>query len=262
VNHIVDNLTLFDDDYMSRFFKNNILASELIISIILDRNDLSIIDIKSQEEIKNPLINGRDVILDIKAKSINGDLINIEVQRIKAKAPVERARFYSAMLDATMLKSGEDFKDIKESYVIFIVEEDMFEHGEPLYHIERYISELCIPFQDGNHIIYVNGEYEGDDDIGMLMRDFKCSKAEDMHYEVLKEGMKHYKEGNGRKEMCEVIESFAKRYAKDYAKEERKIGFKNGEISTLVNLTKEGVLTITEAAKRLNMTRDKFESYM
>ena len=38
VNELVDKLTLFDDDLMSRVFDNNIEATELMLRIILGRN--------------------------------------------------------------------------------------------------------------------------------------------------------------------------------------------------------------------------------
>ena len=44
--------------------------------------------------------------------------------------------------------------------------------GLPLYHIDRYVREAGKLFEDGSHIIYVNGNYKGDDEIGHLMQDF------------------------------------------------------------------------------------------
>lgn len=41
--------------------------------------------------------------------------------------------------------------------------------GLPLYHIDRYVRETGKLFEDGSHIIYVNGNYKGDDEIGHLM---------------------------------------------------------------------------------------------
>ena len=37
VEEVVDDLTLFDDDLMSRVFDNNIEATELLLRIILDK---------------------------------------------------------------------------------------------------------------------------------------------------------------------------------------------------------------------------------
>ena len=37
------------------------------------------------------------------------------------------------------------------------------------------------PFGDGEHILYVNGAYRGDSDLGRLMHDFSCTDAKDMN---------------------------------------------------------------------------------
>ena len=35
------------------------------------------------------------------------------------------------------------------------------------------------------HILYVNGKYRGDDEVGKLMHDFSCTDPDDMNYEIL-----------------------------------------------------------------------------
>ena len=62
----------------------------------------------------------------------------------------------------------QEFDEINDSYVIFITEEDYYEAGQPLYYVDRKVS-IGRDFNDGNHIIYVNGSYDGDDDIGRLL---------------------------------------------------------------------------------------------
>lgn len=42
----------------------------------------------------------------------------------------------------------------------------------PIYHVDRYVSETREPFGDGAHIVYVNGNYKGEDAIGRLMQVF------------------------------------------------------------------------------------------
>ena len=48
VNTLVDGLTLFDDDLMSRVFDKNIEATELVLRIILGRN-IKVISVDGQE---------------------------------------------------------------------------------------------------------------------------------------------------------------------------------------------------------------------
>ncbi|MBR0098929.1 MAG: PD-(D/E)XK nuclease family transposase, partial [Treponema sp.] len=121
---------LFDDDFMSKVFEDDIEATEFLLKIILQRDDLEVTESKGQVSIKNLL--GRSVRLDIKAKDKNGKLYNIEVQRADSGAGEKRARYYSAILDANSLLPRQDFDKLPETYVIFITEHDVFKGGLPL----------------------------------------------------------------------------------------------------------------------------------
>ena len=81
----MDNMCLFDDELMSRVFDDNIPAAKLIIDTVLEK-DVEIKTCKGQVQLKNPLVNGRNIILDILAGERNGDLFNCEVQRRKRGA--------------------------------------------------------------------------------------------------------------------------------------------------------------------------------
>jgi hypothetical protein len=64
-------------------------------------------------------------------------------------------------------------------------------------------------FDDGSHIIYVNGSYKGDDAIGRIMHDFGCKESKDIYYPELAKDVKHFKEEEGgRKIMCEAVEKY------------------------------------------------------
>ena len=120
--------------------------------------------------------------------------MDIEVQGNSEGAHIRRARYHSSVLDSRMLKEGQEFKEIKDSYVIFIYKHDKFQEGLPLYHIDRYVRETGKLFEDGSHIIYVNGNYKGDDEIGHLMQDFHQTDPDNMHYKELSQGVRHFKE--------------------------------------------------------------------
>ena len=217
--HILEQLRLFDDDFMTKVFDENIGATELLLNIILERNDMEVIKVEKQEvqkEMKNPLVGGRSVRLDIYAKDSAGLVYDIEVQRSDAGADVHRARFNSAMLDSRMLKEGQTFSEINESYVIFIVENDVIGAGIPIYHADRVIRETGEVFGDGNHIVYVNGSYDDESPIGKLMHDFRCYKADDMYYSELADQVRFYKDTEkGRDIMCKIIEEYGDKRAKE-----------------------------------------------
>lgn len=81
----------------------------------------------------------------------------------------------------------------------------------PLYPVERCFLGSGEKFEDGSHILYVNGAYRGDTPIGRLMHDFSCTKPSDMHYGVLAERVKFFKESKeGIAVMCKVMEDMRK----------------------------------------------------
>ena len=214
INKLIDGLTLFDDDLMSRVFDKNIEATELLLRIILERK-IKVISVIGQEEMKSAAVGGRNITLDVHALDENGEKMDIEVQGNSEGAHIRRARYHSSVLDSRMLKEGQEFKEIKDSYVIFIYKRDKFQEGLPLYHIDRYVRETGKLFEDGSHIIYVNGNYKGDDEIGYLMQDFHQTDPDNMHYKELSQGVRHFKEvEEGRDTMCEAVQEYAKEYAK------------------------------------------------
>ena len=217
INKLIDGLTLFDDDLMSRVFDKNIEATELLLRIILERK-IKVISVNGQEEMKSAAVGGRNITLDVHALDENEEKMDIEVQGNSEGAHIRRARYHSSVLDSRMLKEGQEFKEIKDS----IYKRDKFQEGLPLYHIDRYVRETGKLFEDGSHIIYVNGNYKGDDEIGHLMQDFHQTDPDNMHYKELSQGVRHFKEvEEGRDTMCEAVQEYAKEYASECLKTEK-----------------------------------------
>lgn len=210
---ILEGFRLLDDDFMTMVFQENKEAAQLLLNILLKREDIEVVEVVTQKEEKNPVIGGRSIVLDIFAKDSVGRNYDVEVQRQDEGADVHRARYHSSILDTRMLKEKQKFKEIHDSYVVFITENDTMGMGLPMYHIERTIRESGALFNDGSHIIYVNGAYYNDEDpIGRLMHDFRSTKASDMFYSELAKQVRYFKETEGgQKKMCKAIEDMRKK---------------------------------------------------
>ena len=108
-----------------------------------------------------------------------------------------------------MLDKGAHFNELPETFVIFITERDFFGRGLPAYHFDRFSTEIDMALGDGLHIIYVNGQYRGDDDMGRLMHDFSCTSAADMTYNELAERVRYFKETEeGLESMSRTVEEY------------------------------------------------------
>ncbi len=243
----IRKLNLLDDNLMTLVFDRNIEATELLLNVILQRNDLKVLEVIAQRKYKNSMPGGRSVTIDIYAKDGDNKVYDVEVQRASAGADVHRARFHSSMIDTKMLKAGQEFNEIHDSYVIFITASDVMGAGRSLYHIDRVIEETGAYFGDGAHIIYVNGSYKDDNDpVGKLMHDFRCLSSVDMFYPILAKQLKYFKETEGGQDiMCQVFEDLAEKRAEKKA-EEARIEEKKALARRLIA---RGKLTIEEIAE-------------
>ena len=201
------SLRYMDDDFMTVCLADNFEGVELILRIVLGQEDIKVKSVRTQEPLKN--LQGRSAILDVHAVDSTKKEFDIEIQRKDAGAGAKRARHNSSLLDAHILKSGDDTEDIPDSYVIFITENDVMGKNQAIYHIQRYVetNEGKELFGDGSHILYVNGKYRGNDEIGKLMHDFSCTDPDDMNYEALARGARYFKQDEkGVATMCKIME--------------------------------------------------------
>lgn len=246
----LQEFTLMDDDFMTRFFENDKDCTQFVLQTILDNKKLKVIDTEIQKVVKN--LEGRSVRLDVYAKDNKGKPYDIEIQRSDKGAGAKRARYNSALMDADITEPGEEAEKLPESYVIFITENDIYKKGKPLYKIDRYVNGELI-FNDEAHIIYVNGQYKGDDPIGDLMHDFHCKKADDMKNKILADRIRYLKESDkGVKHMCRIME--------DFAKEERKDERNETTIEMAAKLLESGKMTEEEIAELYKLTAKQMKA--
>lgn len=49
-----------------------------------------------------------------------------------------------------MLKAGQEFSELQDSYMVFITQTDIFGQGIPIYTINRHFEEIDDIFDDGS----------------------------------------------------------------------------------------------------------------
>lgn len=235
---------LMDDDFLTKCFEGNTECIELVLRIVLDMPDLNVLDVRTQVFVEN-LLN-RSVRLDVLATDSVGRKFNIEIQRADKGAGRKRARYNSSMMDANLLKKGEDFDNLPETYVVFITENDVMGKGKPLYQIERCILETDERFEDGTHILYVNGAYRDESPIGKLMHDFSCTDPSDMYYGVLADRVRFFKESKeGIAVMCKAMEDM------------RNQTLKEGMVNVAKRMLADGTLTLEKIAEYAGLSLDE-----
>ncbi len=235
---------LLDDDFLTKCFEGDTASIELVLQIVLEKPDLKVLDVRTQVFVEN-LLN-RSVRLDILATDSTGAKLNVEVQRSDKGAGRKRARYNSSMMDANLLKKGEDFDKLPETWVIFITENDVMGKGLPLYPVERCFLGTGERFEDGPHILYVNGAYRGDTPIGKLMHDFSCTDAADMYYGTLADRVRFFKESKeGIEIMCRAMEDM------------RNQTLKEGMINVAKKMLEDGTITLEKIAEFVGLSVDE-----
>jgi len=200
----IKQLRLMDDTFFNSCFDGNIPCMEVVLRAVLGNDRLRVTEVITQQSVPN--LYGRAVRFD--ALATDGESIyDVEIQLSDEGAIPRRARFNSSMIDSREVSKGTLFPDLPETYVIFITEHDVWKRGKSLYKVRRTFEDTEEVFNDGAHILYVNGECRSESPLGRLMHDFFCSDPNDMYSDVLAERVRFFKEDEkGVAAMCKVME--------------------------------------------------------
>ena len=225
-----------DDDFMRCIFRDNIPLAQFVLRILTGKDDLQVTDLETQKDFKR-LVGARSVCLDAYATDSSGKKFDLEIQRSDLGAGTHRARYHSSAMDIENLDAGQDFDELPDTYTIFITEHDVLGRSKPLYQIERVTLDDGKPFQDGSHILYINGEYRGDTPLGKLMHDFSCWDPDDMNYALMEEAARYYKETpEGVEYMCKAFEEVRNESFSRGMQEGMQQGMQQKEISNIKTL--------------------------
>ena len=151
----IKQLRLIDDTFFNSCFDGSIPCMEVLLRAVMGNDRLRVTEVITQQNAPN--LYGRSVRFD--ALATDGKTIyDVEIQRNDEGALPRRARYNSSMVDAREVSKGTPFRALPEAYVIFITEHDIWKRGRPLYTVRRTFMDTQNVFEDGTHILYVNGE--------------------------------------------------------------------------------------------------------
>ena len=108
---------------------------EILLEFKIERIEMS------QEEVVDIDFASKGIRMDVYARDADGlKAYNIEVQTTDTSELPERARYYQGVMDVDLLKSGQQYKELKATYIIFICMDDIFKKGLAKYTFEN----LCV----------------------------------------------------------------------------------------------------------------------
>ena len=122
-------------------------------------------------EVKDIIVHKREVsasevtvITGMESKSVRLDVLfdddigwyDIELQVEDRGNLPKRSRYYAAALDINRLKRGEDYNELKPSYVIFICLYDEMGIDEPVYSFQMFDKRYSLPLNDESYTVILN----------------------------------------------------------------------------------------------------------
>lgn len=224
----VKSLRLIDDELMTVVFSGDNQVTELLLKILLNRDDLKVT--KSMTQMEKHNLFGKSVRLDIIAEDLYKQEYNIEIQRAKKGAGTRRIRYHQAMIDSHTLQPQEDPESLPNLYIIFILEHDYFNKGEAVYRVIKHYDVQdsdgkYLKYDDGCTIMYINGDYRGDNPLGKLMHDFSTPNADEMYYNELAKKVRYHKQDSKGVHMASKI---VEEYGDERAAEALQQGIQQG----------------------------------
>ena len=139
----LQDLRPIDDDFMRCLFKDNIPLAELVLRVITDKPNLMVTSCDTQKDMKR-LAGAHSLCPDAYGTDSDGKKYDMEIRRQEKGADPHRARYHSSVMDVENLHYGQEFKDLPDTYTIFITEKDFYGMDESVYQIERINREYLL----------------------------------------------------------------------------------------------------------------------
>ncbi len=242
-----NELTFSDDWMFQKVMQNPQICAELVERLL--HINVDHVEYPELEKAIAPYYTSKGVRLDVYLKDSN-KVIDIECQANLKPALGKRTRYYQSMIDIDNLMKGEEYENLKESYILFICKSDPFKDekenyfGLPCYTFKNICSENGTVNLDDKTIkvIYNSSAYEKEED--PLIRDFlhfisTGEPGNDNLSNRLSELVKQYKENEtSRSDYLAVnLHDYDIRY--EALQEGALIGAQNKAIETATNMLKK-----------------------
>ena len=165
----VDELTFTDDGMFQAVLHDPEICAELIERLL--HVQVKKIEYPELEKTIAPFYTSKSIRLDVYLKD-EDKVIDVECQSYPQDNLGRRTRYYQSMIDVDSLMKGQDYTELKDSYILFICTYDPFKdsdgrpYGLPCYTFRNGCSEnLEVDLNDKClKVIYNSSAYEKADD--------------------------------------------------------------------------------------------------
>ena len=154
----------FQDDFMfCKILQENEDLCKELTELVIGRKIGSIVKTEKQKAI-DVTADGHGVRFDVYFEDDEKTVYDIEMQRSDTLELPLRSRYYQGMIDLDYLDKGKDYKELPDSYIIFLCTFDLFKKGYHKYTFEpmcREVEDLLL--NDGTNRTFICAGGEKDD---------------------------------------------------------------------------------------------------
>ena len=223
----------------------------------------------------------RGIRLDV---YVAGDdaVYNIEMQAQDTRELPKRARYYRGLIDLNLIEKGASYNNLNRSFIIFICTFDGFGKARHRYTFENMcLEEKDLPLCDGTTKIFLNAKGTMNDVSPELKAflDYVAGKKSDDGFvkEVDEEVKRVRKNTKWRRDYMTLLMRDREKYEqgrkeghregreegrKEGREEGRTEGRTEGKLEIVVQLIRNGLLTVREGAEQLHMTEADITKYL
>lgn len=217
----------------------------------------------------------RGIRLDVAAED-EKNVYDIEFQSVKYSDLPKRMRFYQGTLDVDSLTHSQNYELLRETWIIFICDFDLFGLKEPAYKVHMSLdsledSPLSEKYEDGTHKIFLNlnaCDKIKDEKLRNFLKYLKTKQPQDSFTEKIERSVDfNRRNAQWRKDYMTVAQEI------EYEKaQERKIAFAEGEklgiergrtaglaegrTSAYTELVRKDIISVSQAAEQLGISED------
>ena len=275
------------EDAVFRKMAESIEFCEEILRVFLQEPKLRVVSNHSQHSVSS--IEGRSVILDAYCELEDGRKVNVEVQNANNTDHQRRVRYYSSVLTTSLMKKGDSFDKVPNICIVYVCNFDIFGLNKSLYVIKRIIDKTEVELDNGLQEIYISPVNDGSL-IAELMRVFIESDVYNLKFPVTSEMKLRFNRETKGEKMTEALRGVYEALREEVDRESMKAAMREGMekgieegrargieegrakgmeegraegvLSSLVSLVKDGLISVSEAAKRADMSEEGFKRYL
>lgn len=157
----IEELTFADNFMFGAVLSRNIDLCKEILEIILEKK-ISRISYSNAEQYLEATPDAKAVHLDVYLEDDTSKAYDMEMQAYDEPDIAARSRYYQANVDINLMAKKKKYKELPESYIIFICTRDYFGHELRKYTYENICHETGDPLNDRTKKIFMNATGNGD----------------------------------------------------------------------------------------------------